>query len=155
MQTDRGHDEDSAVASGSQVHIWSSLRDTMNPGGVHPFRVPPVYWGYKRHLIWTRILHQLQSFSSFLLQVIQLLMAETNILQSIFWYTWQWQWMLTTSRHDSMRDLHIFHHNKTYWTWCQGHNEKLLVNCITILYTILQKHKEMWPFLTHVAIPTF
>jgi len=37
------------------------------------------------------------------------------------------------------REVHLFDHNNTNGTWCQGHAEKLLVDCRTILYTILHK----------------
>jgi len=35
--TGKGHDKDSAVASGSQVHTWSRTQDTRNSSGVNPF----------------------------------------------------------------------------------------------------------------------
>jgi len=36
IYTDRGHDRDTATASGSQFRKWSRPQDTRNSGGTHP-----------------------------------------------------------------------------------------------------------------------
>jgi hypothetical protein len=73
--------------------------------------VVPVDWGYKGHLMWTRILHQLLQFSS-----------------SWKWSSYWWQRLInitiniqshltmmadTTSKCGCTGDIHLFGHNNT------------------------------------------
>jgi hypothetical protein len=76
--TDGEHDEDSAAASGSQVHNWPRPQDTWNSGGVHPFTWHPSRVRIQEAPHVNKDSTPITIFLLFFMEVIQLLVAETN-----------------------------------------------------------------------------
>jgi hypothetical protein len=76
--TTRGHDEDSAIASVSQVHIWSRPQNTWNFGHVHPFTGGPSGVRIQEVPHVNNDSTPVTVFLLFFMEMIQLLVAETD-----------------------------------------------------------------------------
>jgi hypothetical protein len=98
-----------AAASGRQVHTWSRPQGTWNSGGVCAFR------GGHSGLRIQEVPHMKKDstpfivFLLFCMEVIQLLVAETNK-----YYNQYLDMLKTDGRGDCTRDVHLFGHNNQY-----------------------------------------
>jgi hypothetical protein len=106
---------------------------------IHSLEISPD-WRYEipnkiRQSMWTRVLHQLKSRFFFFIDVIQLLMVETNKSSIQYLATLQWWCLLVTSCPGGVCTFGSYNRNGTLWV---GHTKRLLVHSWTILYTILQ-----------------